>query len=250
MRTASVPAVLRSWSTAWPAYAPADITPTELCADGIAASAAAGWVTDLTLDPTTIDDWASRQAAALVPFDVVHGVPRNPAGRTGRTGRDLGRWGENQAADPIVVAPANDGRRVLLIRRSDCGAWAIPGGMVDPGESAPAALVRELREETGVDLAGVTPVVLARAYVDDPRNTDEAWICSTVALYSVDTELDTVAGSDADDARWWPFDSLEVLRRALRAAGEELYPAHEALLGGAHLYLLHDAYTDSTDNTD
>ena len=120
-----------------------------------------GWVTDTGTDPAAVD-YAARQAAALLPYDVVDGLPRNPAGRTGRTGRNLGRWAENQAADPVVVAGCGGKRQVLLIRRDDCGAWAIPGGMVDPGESAPAALVRELAEETGVDQGDVDPVVLAR----------------------------------------------------------------------------------------
>ncbi|MFI8390564.1 NUDIX domain-containing protein [Streptomyces sp. NPDC085540] len=47
--------------------------------------------------------------------------------------------------------------------------------MVDPGETAPAALVRELREETGVDLAGHQPVILGRNLVDDWRTTRVAW---------------------------------------------------------------------------
>lgn len=241
MTSPLIPEHLRPWSADWPEYAPADVTPPELRPDGIAASVADGWVRDAATDPAAID-YAPRQSAALVPYDVVDGVPRNPAGRTGRTGRDLGRWAENQAADPIVVATVGEGRRVLLIRRDDCGQWAIPGGMVDPGETAPAALVRELREETGVDLGDVAPEVLDRTYIDDPRNTDQAWITSTVALYRVPAELPATAGSDAEDAAWWPFDSLATLYRALRQAGAELYPAHAALLSTAHRRLLQLAY--------
>jgi 8-oxo-dGTP pyrophosphatase MutT (NUDIX family) len=44
-----------------------------------------------------------------------------------------------------------DGRgRVLLGRRSDSGAWALPGGIVDPAEEPADAAVREVFEETGV----------------------------------------------------------------------------------------------------
>ncbi len=40
--------------------------------------------------------------------------------------------------------------RVLLGRRSDTGNWALPGGIIDPGEEPADAAVREIFEETGV----------------------------------------------------------------------------------------------------
>ncbi len=48
------------------------------------------------------------------------------------------------------------GRRVLLGRRlsgARQGEWAFPGGRIEPGEAARDAAIRELREETGVDVA-------------------------------------------------------------------------------------------------
>src|SRR3569833_4689572 len=149
--TSTVPEHLRPWSVRWPGYNPIDITPAALRPEGIARSVREGWAEAAT-DPTTID-FGPRQAAVLLLFAVVEGRPLNPAGRTGRTGRNLGRWGENAAADPIVVADTAAGPRVLLIRREDCGQWAIPGGMVDPGETALAVLVRVLRVVSGVVLS-------------------------------------------------------------------------------------------------
>jgi 8-oxo-dGTP pyrophosphatase MutT (NUDIX family) len=54
----------------------------------------------------------------------------------------------------------NDVGRVLLVRRVDDGYWELPGGRVEVGESASAAVVREVAEEAGVaikvtGLAGV-----------------------------------------------------------------------------------------------
>jgi len=40
--------------------------------------------------------------------------------------------------------------KVLLTRRSDNGRWCLPGGGMDPGESASEACVREVLEETGL----------------------------------------------------------------------------------------------------
>jgi 8-oxo-dGTP pyrophosphatase MutT (NUDIX family) len=50
---------------------------------------------------------------------------------------------------------------LLLQRRSDNGLWGLPGGSVEPGESVVEALVREVREETGLE---VEPTRLVGVY--------------------------------------------------------------------------------------
>nr|WP_304528888.1 NUDIX domain-containing protein [Nocardiopsis sp. JB363] len=130
----------------------------------------------------------------------------------------------------MVIAGTGTDRRVLLIRRSDNGRWAIPGGMVDPGENAPTALVRELREETGVDLAHISPRILTRGYVHDWRATDHAWVCSTAALYELPEVVPATAADDATDAAWWPWHGDVQDLADLLASHGGLYPAHRPLL--------------------
>jgi ADP-ribose pyrophosphatase YjhB (NUDIX family) len=47
---------------------------------------------------------------------------------------------------------ADDQGRILLQRRSDNARWALPGGVMDIGESIGQAIVREVREETGLEV--------------------------------------------------------------------------------------------------
>jgi 8-oxo-dGTP pyrophosphatase MutT (NUDIX family) len=55
---------------------------------------------------------------------------------------------------PSVVAVVRDARgRVLLQQRTKSGKWNLPGGSIDPGEAPADAVVREVREETGLDVA-------------------------------------------------------------------------------------------------
>ncbi len=50
----------------------------------------------------------------------------------------------------VSVVVVDDDGRILLARRSDNGAWAVPAGILEPGEQPGPAALRELHEETGV----------------------------------------------------------------------------------------------------
>lgn len=47
----------------------------------------------------------------------------------------------------------NESQQILLVKRKDVPLWDLPGGRVDPGESAEEAAVREVLEETGYNAA-------------------------------------------------------------------------------------------------
>jgi len=65
---------------------------------------------------------------------------------------------------PGASAIVADGEgRIVLMRRSDNGRWALPGGVMDIGESIAHAVAREVREETGLQ---VEPKRVVGIYTD------------------------------------------------------------------------------------
>lgn len=56
----------------------------------------------------------------------------------------------------------DDHGRALLIKRRDNGHWEPPGGVLEPGETIPEALQREVLEETGIKIA--LPATLTGVY--------------------------------------------------------------------------------------
>jgi ADP-ribose pyrophosphatase YjhB (NUDIX family) len=65
---------------------------------------------------------------------------------------DLAAPTPNSIVVAVTVFVVDDLDRVLLIRRTDNGLWAIPGGAQDFGEYIAHTAVRETKEETGVDI--------------------------------------------------------------------------------------------------
>lgn len=58
-----------------------------------------------------------------------------------------------------------DGDEVLLIRRARpplAGLWTLPGGRLEPGETAEQCATREIAEELGLAVSGLRPVMLLR----------------------------------------------------------------------------------------
>ncbi len=103
--------------------------------------------------------------------------------------------------------------KVLLVRRGQPpaeGAWAIPGGRVELGESMQKAAEREIREETGLNIRAKDPVFTFDVVVrdDNGRVRFHYVIVDLIADY-VSGELR--AGDDALDARWVSSTEMETL---------------------------------------
>lgn len=112
-------------------------------------------------------------------------------------------------ADVVALHRSGGVDRVLLVRRGSqpfAGCWALPGGFVDPDEDPQVAALRELAEETGLDLADVAlrELGLYGAPGRDPRGrvVSSAW---WVRLPEGDAPAEVVGGDDAAEASWVPL---------------------------------------------
>ncbi len=66
-------------------------------------------------------------------------------------GERIGKQGVlRPGASALIFDPPRE--KILLTRREDNGRWCLPGGGMDPGESAAEACVREVLEETGLEV--------------------------------------------------------------------------------------------------
>jgi 8-oxo-dGTP pyrophosphatase MutT (NUDIX family) len=72
----------------------------------------------------------------------------------------------NSVVPSVTVAVRNEAGDLLLIHKIDNNLWALPGGGHDPGESIVETAVREVKEETGID---VEILELVGTYTD-PRH--------------------------------------------------------------------------------
>lgn len=126
--------------------------------------------------------------------------------------------------DCIVFLRDEKSLKVLLIQRGNPpfkGQWAFPGGFVDMDEELEDAAVRELYEETGLKLNGLTQMHTFGKIGRDPRGRT----ISVVFLGFADKKTaEKVKGSDdANDAQWFcvkevpplAFDHNEVLKFAV-----------------------------------
>jgi ADP-ribose pyrophosphatase len=188
--------------------------------------------------------------------DSTYSGPLNPKSFTGMVGRGLlGCYGPNNAADPIVSRFNNGILEIAAIQRGDTGEWAIPGGMVEKGSTVSTTLRNEFNEEalgnslgTDNDEYGKSkedPIYIAKinslkhevdklfnegkviyeGWVDDPRNTDWAWITTVAVHFHISNNsplhnIELRPATDAMGAKWYKIDSMEAIKNLYASHGE------------------------------
>lgn len=97
---------------------------------------------------------------------------------------------------------------ILLIKRKNDpykGMWAFPGGFVDKFEDPINACVREVKEETGIDLPNAVKLFTAKGDKDrDPRG----WTISLAYHTEVPWDIEAKASDDAIEIGWFNIRDL------------------------------------------
>ena len=123
---------------------------------------------------------------------------------------------------PIVVATVVDDNHALFVRRArapDKGAWSMPGGYLELGETLQEGAARELHEETHVDVDPGDLAFVGTEYVELGDN--RAVVDLIFAVPREKTSGEPVAGDDADDVRYWTRAEIAENPPELRAGDPE-----------------------------
>src|ERR1700712_3843452 len=113
------------------------------------------------------------------------------------------------SATAIVTNAAGE---LLMVHKTDNNLWALPGGGMDPGESISQTIVREVKEETGMDVAvtGIVGIYTNPGHViayDDGEVRQQCSICFTTDLLG--GEIAT--SSETSEVEFVPIDRLDGL---------------------------------------
>jgi 8-oxo-dGTP diphosphatase len=142
----------------------------------------------------------------------------DPPGVCGSCGTEY--WANPKPCGGALVV--RDGR-VLLVRRSIDpwrGRWDIPGGFCEQGEHPEATAVRELREETGLEITidGLVGMWIDRYGAQEPP---EVTLNIYYVAHTVQPDEQAQLSSEVDAVAWFGTDELPT---------ELAFPAHAGLV--------------------
>ncbi|WP_255198440.1 NUDIX hydrolase [Halorarius litoreus] len=107
----------------------------------------------------------------------------------------MGKTWQAVVSQKAVVVDADE---VLVVRDASDGDWEFPGGRIDRGERSLAALHREVREETGLDVQVKTPVFTAVKKRKKKRGKFFVYYRATTDSRAVELS------AEHDDHQWLP----------------------------------------------
>jgi ADP-ribose pyrophosphatase YjhB (NUDIX family) len=111
------------------------------------------------------------------------------------------------AVNAVVISEAGE---ILLIRRTDNGNWALPGGVLEIGESVSEAAVREVREETGIvcEITGLSGIYTDPEHVILYTSNGEVRQEFAVVLTARATGGQLTRSNESSDVRWVAVDRI------------------------------------------
>jgi 8-oxo-dGTP pyrophosphatase MutT (NUDIX family) len=110
----------------------------------------------------------------------------------------------NSVVPAAVALVTNDAGEILMIRRTDNGNWALPGGAIEMTESVADAAVRETLEETGiqVEVTGLAGVYSDPGHVIHFTSNDEVRREFSIVLTARPVGGEPTPSDESSAVRW------------------------------------------------
>ncbi|MPW35923.1 NUDIX domain-containing protein [Vibrio sp. B1Z05] len=141
---------------------------------------------------------------------------------------------QNMAAAVMAAVIKQDSQqqtRLLVATRSrdpGKGLWDLPGGFVDPDESAEFALHRELKEEIGAELASAQYLTsFPNTY---PYKNVTYKTCDMVFIVTLAEGAEIVANDDVESLQWLPLAEMDLSQFAFESTKRAVSAVQDKLL--------------------
>jgi ADP-ribose pyrophosphatase YjhB (NUDIX family) len=110
----------------------------------------------------------------------------------------------NSLVPAVTVVVAREDGAILLIRRTDNGNWALPGGAIEMRESVSGAAIRETYEETGVmcEITGLAGIYSDPRHVIHYTSNDEVRREFSIVLTARPVAGEPTPSAESREVRW------------------------------------------------